>query len=282
MPFDDLRQWIAALERAGQLKRIQTVADPILEVAEITDRVSKSRDAKGNAGGPALLFQNLKGHPGAQLLINQFGSDARMKLAVGVSSYEEIGARIRMFMDIKSPQGFLDKLKMLPLLTEASKFFPRTVPTGPCKEVIQRDNFSLLDFPDSAMLAEGWRSLHHASLRDDARPKVGQAQPRDVPHAGLRRAHRGHALAAPESCRRTCARTDAGCGRWQSRRSRSDGAEFGREHLACRRPAFGKNGRRRGDRDRSRGDFFGDRSGAARDRGIYRLPASCGEHQSIW
>ena len=147
MPFDDLRQWIAALERAGELKRIKTEADPILEIAEITDRVSKSRDAKGNAGGPALLFQNLKGHAGSQLLINQFGSDARMKMAVGVSSYDEIAARIRMFMDMKSPQGFLDKLKMLPLLTEAGKFFPRTVATGPCKEVIKRDHFSLLDFP---------------------------------------------------------------------------------------------------------------------------------------
>ena len=147
MPYDDLRQWIAALERAGELKRIQTEADPILEVAEITDRVSKSRDAKGNPGGPALLFQNLKGHAGSQLLINQFGSDARMKLAVGVGAYDEIAARIRMFMDMKSPQGFLDKLKMLPLLTEAGKFFPRTVPTGPCKEVIKRDNFSLNDFP---------------------------------------------------------------------------------------------------------------------------------------
>jgi 4-hydroxy-3-polyprenylbenzoate decarboxylase len=52
-----------------------------------------------------------------------------------------------MFMDVKSPQGFLDKLKMLPLLTEAGKFFPRTVATGPCKEEIKRDNFSLLDFP---------------------------------------------------------------------------------------------------------------------------------------
>jgi len=147
LPYDDLRQWIAALERAGELKRIQTEADPILEVAEITDRVSKSRDAKGNPGGPALLFQNLKGHAGSQLLINQFGSDARMKLAVGVGAYDEIAARIRMFMDMKSPQGFLDKLKMLPLLTEAGKFFPRTVPTGPCKEVIKRDNFSLNDFP---------------------------------------------------------------------------------------------------------------------------------------
>jgi 4-hydroxy-3-polyprenylbenzoate decarboxylase len=147
LPFDDLRQWIAALDRAGELKRIQTEADPILEIAEITDRVSKSRDAKGSRGGPALLFQKLKGHPGSQLLINQFGSEARMKLAVGVNSFDEIAARIRMFMEVKSPQGFLDKLKLLPLLTEAGKFFPRTVSTGPCKEVIKRDNFSLLDFP---------------------------------------------------------------------------------------------------------------------------------------
>ena len=147
MPFDDLRQWISALDRAGELKRIQIEADPILEISEITDRVSKSRDAKGKPGGPALLFQNVKGHPGSQLLINQFGSDARMKMSVGVTSYDEIAARIRMFMDMKSPQGFLDKLKMLPLLTEAGKFFPRTVPTGRCKEVIKRDNFSLLDFP---------------------------------------------------------------------------------------------------------------------------------------
>ena len=147
MPFDDLRQWIAALDRAGELKRIRSEADPILEIAEITDRVSKSRDARGNPGGPALLFQNLKGHAGSQLLINQFGSDARMKLALGVSSFDEVADRIRAFMDAKSPQGFLDKIKMLPLLAEAGKFFPRTVATGPCKEVIQRDDFSLLDFP---------------------------------------------------------------------------------------------------------------------------------------
>jgi len=145
LPFDDLRQWIAALDRAGELKRIQTEADPILEIAEITDRVSKSKH--GKPGGPALLFQNIKGHPGSQVLINQFGSEARMKLALGVNSFDEFADRIRVFMDLKSPQGFLDKLKMLPLLTEAGKFFPKTVSTGPCKEVIKHDNFSLLDFP---------------------------------------------------------------------------------------------------------------------------------------
>jgi 4-hydroxy-3-polyprenylbenzoate decarboxylase len=145
LPFDDLRQWIAALERAGELKRLQTEADPILEITEITDRVSKAKT--GKPGGPALLFQNVKGHSGQQVLINQFGSEARMKMALGVKSFDEFGERIRMFMDVKSPQGFLDKLKMLPLLTEAARFFPQTVATGPCKEVIQRENFSVLDFP---------------------------------------------------------------------------------------------------------------------------------------
>ena len=147
MAFDDLRQWIAALERAGELKRIQTEVDPILEIAEITDRVSKGRDSKGERGGAALLFENVKGHRGSPVLINQFGSESRMKLAVGVRSFDEIAERMRMFMDVKTPQGFLDKLKMLPLLAEVGKVFPRTVPSGPCKEVIQREGFSLLDFP---------------------------------------------------------------------------------------------------------------------------------------
>src|SRR5579862_681263 len=98
-------------------------------------------------GGPALLFQNIKGHPGAQVLINQFGSARRMNMALEVNSLDEVADRIRAFMDVKSPQGFLDKVKMLPMLAEMGKFFPKTVSTGPCKEVIRRDNFSLLDFP---------------------------------------------------------------------------------------------------------------------------------------
>jgi len=147
LPYNDLRDWIAALDRAGELKRIKTEADPILEIAEITDRVSKGKDPRGNSGGPALLFQNVKGHPGAQVLINQFGSERRMKMALEVDSLDEIADRIRAFMDVKSPQGFLDKVKMLPMLAEMGKFFPKTVNTGPCKEVIRKDNFSLNEFP---------------------------------------------------------------------------------------------------------------------------------------
>jgi len=157
LAYDDLRDWIQALERAGELKRIRTEADPILEITEITDRVSKSVWGRGSApakpgaapqlGGSALLFENLKGYPGQKLLINQFGSARRMNLALEVDSLDEVAERIRGFLDVKSPQGFLDKVKMLPMLAEMGKFFPKTVPTGPCKEVIKRDNFSLLDFP---------------------------------------------------------------------------------------------------------------------------------------
>ena len=153
MAYDDLRAWIAALDRAGELKRIQTEVDPILEIAEITDRVSKDAGAPSSSrsvrqgGGSALLFQNIKGHPGAQVLINQFGSPRRMNLALEVNSLDEVADRIRGFMDVKSPQGFLDKVKMLPMLGEMAKFFPKTVSTGPCKEVIRKDNFSLDDFP---------------------------------------------------------------------------------------------------------------------------------------
>jgi 4-hydroxy-3-polyprenylbenzoate decarboxylase len=153
LAYDDLRDWIKALDRAGELKSIRTEADPILEIAEIADRVSKSRDAgsgkdgAGNIGGKALLFENIKGYPVSRLLINQFGSARRMRLALEVDELDEIAERIRGFMDVKSPQGFLDKVKMLPMLAEMGKFFPKTVATGPCKEVIKRDNFSLLDFP---------------------------------------------------------------------------------------------------------------------------------------
>ena len=148
MAYDDLRDWIAALDRAGELKKIKTEVDPILEIAEITDRVSKSNGGRAySPGGPALLFQNIKGHAGAQVLINQFGSARRMNLALEVDKLDEVAGRIRQFMDVKSPQGFLDKVKMLPMLAEMGKFFPKTVATGPCKEVIRRDNLSLDEFP---------------------------------------------------------------------------------------------------------------------------------------
>ena len=86
-PPADLREWIALLEREGELVRVSAEVDPHLEITEIVDRIVK-------AGGPALLFEQPKGsqHP---LLINQFGTERRMCLAFGVDSLDDVGARAR-------------------------------------------------------------------------------------------------------------------------------------------------------------------------------------------
>jgi 4-hydroxy-3-polyprenylbenzoate decarboxylase len=155
--YNDLREWIAALDKAGELKRIKEPVSPKLEITEITDRASKtgsgSRSVKGAQGyapgGPALLFENIIGHPGHKVLINQYGSERRMAMALGVERIEEIAERIQGLMNMKAPEGLLDKLKMLPQVAELTRSFPKTVSAkdAPCKQVILKENFNLLDFP---------------------------------------------------------------------------------------------------------------------------------------
>jgi 4-hydroxy-3-polyprenylbenzoate decarboxylase len=152
--YEDLRSWIKALEKAGELVRVREAVDPVLEMAEIADRASKAGrkgGAKGYAtGGPALLFENVKGYPGAKVLMNQFGSERRMQLALGVEHLDEVAGRIKTLMQMKPPEGgFMDKLKMLPVLAQVGSFFPKTIAAkeAPCKEVILKENFSVLDFP---------------------------------------------------------------------------------------------------------------------------------------
>ena len=161
MAYDDLRDWIKALENAGELKRITEEVSPELEITEITDRASKigarGGSGKGSAvaekyspGGPALLFENVKGHPGHKVLINQFGSERRMAMSLGVTRLDEIAGRITGLMNIKPPTGGLfDKLKMLPQLGALTAAIPKTVSAkeARCKEVIVRENFDLNQFP---------------------------------------------------------------------------------------------------------------------------------------
>ena len=139
MAYKDLRAFLKKLEAEGELKRISEEVNWKLEVTEITDRVTKS-------GGPALLFENIKGYK-MPLAINVFGSERRMALAFEVDSLQEVADRITGYLDFKTPQGLVDKLKMLPKLGEIGAFFPKMVKTGPCKEVVQKDGFSLFDFP---------------------------------------------------------------------------------------------------------------------------------------
>jgi 4-hydroxy-3-polyprenylbenzoate decarboxylase len=139
MAFDDLRDFIRALTQHGELKRISFEVDPHLEVTQFADRSVKS-------GGPALLFEKPAGSS-IPLLINAFASMRRMEIALGVDNIEYVAERIAGFLEMQKPEGLLDKLKMLPKLAEAGAMFPKTVSSGPCKQVIRRANFSLDEFP---------------------------------------------------------------------------------------------------------------------------------------
>ncbi len=139
MAYKDLRDFIAALEKAGELKRIPFEVDPHLEITEFADRSVKQ-------SGPAFLFEKPRGSS-VPVLINAFASEKRMQIALEVNSVEEVAARISELVQMRMPEGIVAKLKMLPMLAEVGAFFPKTVKDGPCKEVIKRDGFSLFDLP---------------------------------------------------------------------------------------------------------------------------------------
>jgi len=139
MAYTDLRAFVAALERAGELRRISAEVDPVLEITEIADRVSKG-------GGPALLFERVKGST-MPVLINAFGSTRRMGLALEVPSLDALAAELQEILDLKPPEGWLGKLKMLPRLQELSSAFPKIVKSGPCKEIVVTDRPSLAELP---------------------------------------------------------------------------------------------------------------------------------------
>jgi 4-hydroxy-3-polyprenylbenzoate decarboxylase len=138
LAYTDLREWITQLEKSGELRRITAEVSPDLEMAEIADRAAKLGKGTPKAGGPALLFENVKGHPGARVLMNQFGSTRRMNLALETPNLDAIADRIRVLLKPPTPTGFMDKLKMLPMLAEVGSFFPKVISAkeAPCKEVI--------------------------------------------------------------------------------------------------------------------------------------------------
>src|SRR5258708_16000453 len=127
MAYADLRDFIRALEKHGELKRIPFEVDPHLEITEFADRSVKS-------GGPALLFEKPKGSS-IPVLINAFASAKRMQIALQVSSVEEVAGRISELLAMQKPEGFLGKLNKLPNLADLGAIFPKTVSGGPCKEV---------------------------------------------------------------------------------------------------------------------------------------------------
>jgi 4-hydroxy-3-polyprenylbenzoate decarboxylase len=128
VPPADLRSWIALLEREGDLVRVAAEVDPNLEVTEIVDRTVK-------AGGPALLFENPKGasHP---LLINQFGTERRMCLALGVGHLDEVAAKLSDVLEMQPPAGLVDKVRGLKKLKSIADSLPQTTRRAAAHEVV--------------------------------------------------------------------------------------------------------------------------------------------------
>ncbi|HTN72978.1 MAG TPA: menaquinone biosynthesis decarboxylase [Methylomirabilota bacterium] len=131
MAYNSLHDFVQVLESAGELKRISYPAKAALEITEIADRVMKS-------GGPALLFENVVGKR-IPVLINAFGSQKRMALALGVDDIEAHARAIAKLIQTKPPKSFKDKLQLLGELAKLAGIPPKIVKQGICQEVVHHE-----------------------------------------------------------------------------------------------------------------------------------------------
>lgn len=135
MKYRDLRDFIAQLEADGKLKRISQEIDPNLEMTEIADRTLK-------AGGPALLFENPKGH-NTPVLANLFGTPERVAMGMGqsdVAALREVGKLLAYLKEPEPPAGLKDAVNKLPLLKKVLSMGPKVLKKAPCQEVVLEGN----------------------------------------------------------------------------------------------------------------------------------------------
>jgi 4-hydroxy-3-polyprenylbenzoate decarboxylase len=145
MPTATLREFIELLDRNGELTRVKARVNPILEIAEITDRVCKTpsphahderdRSPAGKLGGKALLFENVEGSS-MPVAINTFGSYWRINQALGSENLEELANRVQQLVKPEMPTTLMEKMKKLPDLLKMASFPPRTVRNGICQQVV--------------------------------------------------------------------------------------------------------------------------------------------------
>src|SRR4029079_5717864 len=132
MAYKNQQQFIDVLEREGELVRIKEYVDPKLEIAEITDRISKTP-----GGGKALFFENT-GYD-FPVLMNAYGSEKRMCLALGVNHLDDTAGEIENLFKLltKPKENILDKLKLLPKLSQFASWMPKIKSgRGECQEII--------------------------------------------------------------------------------------------------------------------------------------------------
>ncbi len=143
MKYHDLRDFIAKLEKEGELKRIALEVDPILEMTEICDRTLR-------AGGPALLFENPKGYT-IPVLGNLFGTPRRVALGMGEDSVEalrEVGKLLAFLKEPEPPKGMRDAWDKLPIFKQVLNMAPKVVSRAACQEnVIEAADVDLSTLP---------------------------------------------------------------------------------------------------------------------------------------
>jgi 4-hydroxy-3-polyprenylbenzoate decarboxylase len=131
--FPDINAFISEIERRGELARIRDAVSPDLEISAVVDRVCKSP-----GGGPALLFEQPTG-ASMPVAANLFGSMSRMCLALGVDRLDDLAKEIEELTTPPMPRGFMDAIRMMPLVGRLTDLMPKTVKDAPCQEVVKMD-----------------------------------------------------------------------------------------------------------------------------------------------
>ncbi len=137
--FNSLQDFTSYIESQGEIRRVTAEVDPELEITEIADRSVK-------AGGPALLFENVRGSE-FPLLINAFAGEKRMAWALGVEDVEDAAAKVARLLSPEIPEGLGGRLAKLWDLIKLGKYVPKKVDSAPCQEVVATESFSLFDLP---------------------------------------------------------------------------------------------------------------------------------------
>ena len=142
MSFKNLKEFIEFLESKNELRRISIEVDSELEISEITDRTIKN-------GGPALLFENVKGFE-IPVITNIFGTHKRTAWALGVSDSSELTDKVRNILGMVQtpPKSMIEKLKTLKDIVGVAKTQPKTIKKAPCQEIINiGDDIDLQSLP---------------------------------------------------------------------------------------------------------------------------------------
>jgi 4-hydroxy-3-polyprenylbenzoate decarboxylase len=166
-PFTDLREFLSALEKAGELHRVTAPVDPTLEISEIVTRTVR-------ANGPALLFERpTRGD--MPLAINIFGSDKRMAMALGVNDVDEIGARIGDLIKPELPVGFSGIMDGLGKVLQLKSLPPKKLRSAPCQErVLKGPDVDLNLLPGLVTWPQDGGIFHNYGLTHTKHPETGK------------------------------------------------------------------------------------------------------------